>query len=87
MQHILVATRGWCCLVEAPSADGLAPLGQRAQTQPLLPSTSTACSGLSTSLILPRTVLKASCASLVPQGSFITAGLLAPRFCSVTSVV
>lgn len=34
MQHVLVATRGWCCLVEGPAADGLAPLGQCAQTQP-----------------------------------------------------
>lgn len=54
---------------------------------PLLPNRFIACSGLSTSLILPRIVLKASCASLTPQDNFIAVGLLAPRLCTGIGVV
>lgn len=87
VQHVLVATRGWCCLVEGPTTDKLAPLGPCSQTQPLATQQICSLSGLSISLMLPRTVLKASCASLTPQDSVITAGLLAPKLCTGTSVV
>lgn len=54
---------------------------------PLPPRRPTACSGLSTWLMLPRAVLKASCALLTPQDSSSAAALLAPRLCTGTSVV
>lgn len=88
MQHVLVATRGWCCLVEGPAADGLTPLGQCAQTQP--PATQQIHS-LQWAQHFPHPSQDSAeslvCITDPPQDSFITVGLLAPRLCTGTSVV
>lgn len=87
MQHVLVATRGWCCLVEGPTADRLAPLCPCAQTQP--PATQQIHSLLWAQHLarVSQGSAESLCALLTPQESSSAAALLAPRLCTGTSVV
>lgn len=72
--HVLVATRGWCCLAEALLQAGWQCQATLLSHSPLLPARFTACGGLSTSLIHLRPALETSCATPTPPGQLHCCG-------------
>lgn len=94
VQHVLVATRGWCCLAEGPAADR--PLCRQdtrslsPATAPCSPRDSQPAVGSAPPASIPGQPRRPHVHHRPPQDSFVTMGLLArasPRLCTGTSVV
>jgi len=88
VQHVPVATRGWCCLAEAPLQTGW----HRSATVPSLRSQPDWQPSWAHQLPHPRqgSADNLMCITDLPQDSFVAAGLSAhasPRLCTGTSRV